>query len=98
MSKVYERVICRDGFVMSVQAGEYLYSSPRRDTGPYSAVEIGYPSQTDALLLPFAEDNTSPTETVYPYVPAQVVFDVIFQHGGMVSGELPSLILREAKK
>lgn len=97
MRKFYEHVLCRDGFTMSVQASETHYCDPRRDKGPYSEVEIGYPSQTDALLLPFAEDNNRPTETVYPYVPAQVVFDVIFEHGGMVSGELPPLILREEK-
>ena len=31
-----------------------------------------------------------PTDTVYAYVPAALVFAVIVKHGGMVSGELPN--------
>jgi len=38
------RVVCKNGFSLSVQASQYRYCSPRSDTGPYTHVEIGYPS------------------------------------------------------
>lgn len=31
---------CADGSRMSVQAGEYLYCTPRRNTGPWTQVEV----------------------------------------------------------
>lgn len=40
------RVVCQDGFTISVQAGEYLYSSPRTNSAiAYSHVECGFPSE-----------------------------------------------------
>ena len=85
------RVVCADGFTMSVQAGETQYCHPR-ETGAekYTEVEIGFPNRSEDLLLEFAEDSCKPTETVYPYVPASVVSLVIAKHGGMVEGELPA--------
>jgi len=38
------RVTCADGTTLSVQSGEYLYSTPRNNRGPYSHVEVGFPS------------------------------------------------------
>ena len=88
--KMNKKVVCKDGFTMSVQAGKTQYCYPR-ETGAdkYTEVEIGYPNRTEDLLLEFAEDGTRPTDTVYPYVPASLVTLVIAKHGGMVSGELP---------
>ena len=89
--KHYQQVVCGDGFNMSVQASESHYSEPRNNTGPYSEVEVGYPSQYDLNLIRYAEQPHVPTDTVYGYVPAHVVQMVIDAHGGMVSGELPPL-------
>ena len=88
--KMNKKVICKDGFTMSVQAGETQYCHPR-ETGAdrYTEVEIGFPNEPEDLLLEFAEDGTRPTDTVYPYVPVSLVTLVIAKHGGMVSGELP---------
>ncbi len=88
--KMNKNVVCKDGFTMSVQAGETQYCHPR-ETGAdrYTEVEIGFPNRPEDLLLEFAEDGDRPTETVYPYVPASLVTLVIAKHGGMVSGELP---------
>ena len=86
-----EKIVCSDGFTMSVQANEYAYCEPRY-TGAYQyeTVEIGYPSQREELLMEYAERPTEPTDTVYAYVPAALVYAVIVKHGGMVSGELPN--------
>ncbi len=81
---VYPRMICKDGFTMSVQAGPYAYCAPRDDYGPYVAVEIGFPSQKEYLLMEWAENEENPTRTVYANVPVNVVIEVINKHGGLV--------------
>jgi len=84
-------VRCKDGFIMSVQAGSTQYSHPREDNAErYIEVEIGFPNQKEDLLMEYAEDSAEPTETVYAYVPAPVVTLVIAKHGGMIEGELPA--------
>ena len=74
---------------MSVQASLTSYSSPREDIGPYIAVEIGFPSAPDPLIIGYAEDVDRPTETVYGWVPIGVVQALIIKHGGIESGSLP---------
>ena len=90
MFKIYKKIKCKDGFSMSVQAGETQYCYPR-ETGAdkYTEVEIGFPNRPEDLILEYAENGDRPTETVYAYVPASLVTLVIAKHGGMVSGELP---------
>ena len=89
--KMNKNVVCKDGFTMSVQAGETQYCHPR-ETGAdkYTEVEIGFPNRPEDLILEYAENGDRPTETVYAYVPASLVTLVIAKHGGMVSGELPA--------
>ena len=95
--KPREYVYCADGFNMSVQASRTHYCSPRVDGNEaiYRQVEIGFPSEREALLDEYAEGYAIGeqrwTDTVYPYVPSQVVALIIAKHGGMVSGELPRL-------
>jgi len=75
---------------MSVQANEGAYCSPRVDDAErYTAVEVGYPSECESLLLEWAEDKNRPTDTVYGWVPSEKVALVCVKHGGIVSGELP---------
>lgn len=78
---------CADGFTMSVQAGDRSYSSPQDNYGPYDSYEVVCPSDEEELLLPYAERTeyglANPTDNTYPWVPAQVVVDVINKHGGI---------------
>ena len=76
------RIVCADGFSMSVQAGEAIYCTPRNSDGPWTAVEVGFPSAKADLLMPYAEEPDKPTDTVYGYVPVSVVAQVIIDHGG----------------
>ena len=82
-------IICADGYSMSVQVGNSLYSTPKKIAKRYSAVEIGYPSEPEELIkeyaefAPFDEDTTDYTDTVYPYVPVSVVDKVLKKHGGI---------------
>jgi len=86
---LYKRIVCADGFSMSVQASRTSYCAPRNDTGPYEAVEIGFPTEEESILLSYAEVAEEPTNTVYPYVPSHVVSLTIAKHGGMIEGSLP---------
>lgn len=73
---------CADGFTVSIQASEHHYCSPRENVTSYTAVELGFPSEAEPLLMEYAEDADEPTQTVYPYVPVDVVLQVINKHGG----------------
>ena len=97
-------VVCKDGFTMSVQASNYHYCTPKiNDAESYLEVEIGFPSKREPLLDKYVEgfglwvegenDDSNFIEAVYPYVPAEVVIEVIMKHGGMVGGNLPNLDL-----
>ena len=85
------KIVCSDGFEMSVQVGHSLYSTPKKIAKRYSAVEIGFPSEPEELIkewaefLPFSEEDEEPdyTDTVYPYVPVKVVNKVLKKHGGI---------------
>lgn len=80
------QVVCTDGFTMSVQASRGHYSDPRSDEGPYEAVEVGFPSEVEPLLMEYIEMmGNNPVESVYPYVPVDVVQAIIVKHGGVHS-------------
>ena len=76
---------------MSVQADAGHYCEPRvNGAEKYDSVEVGFPSDYEPLLAPYAEDNENYTGTAYGWVPGEVVRDVCAKHGGIVSGELPN--------
>ena len=82
------KIVCEDGFTMSVQVGYSLYSTPKKVAKRYSAVEIGFPSEHEPLIEEYAEtfhqeDETDYTDTVYPYVPVAIVDKVLKKHGGI---------------
>jgi len=109
--KFFERVVCADGFSVSVQASSFNYCSPRTDEGPWESVECGFPTKEGGPALekyaedpgagttrvgPHGEDiETGQVQTVYGWVPSQVVMQIIESHGGMVSGELPEMVPEE---
>ena len=83
------RIICADGFSLSVQASKNNYCDPRENEGPYISAEVGFPSSYDIHLQPYAEDKSKPSDTVYGWVPAVVIRLCVESHGGIVSGEMP---------
>ena len=86
-----KRIECADGFSMSVQASKHNYCEPRIDNArEYTAVEVGFPSDYEPMLVPWVEDPDDYTGTVYGWVPVQVVVDVCAKHGGIVTGQLPA--------
>ena len=88
------RIVCRDGFSMSVQAFSHSYCLPRQDEGPHTHMEGGFPSSAplDPELLESRENihnDGDPCETVYPYVAREVFEREFALHGGIVEGKLP---------
>ena len=84
---------CVDGFNISVQAHSGSYCQ-RNTAGDLLTVECGFPSTTPktAELRNYAEcfDGADYTETVYGYVPVEVVLAELDAHGGIIEGCLPS--------
>jgi hypothetical protein len=82
--RVEPRVECNDGVSLSVQASRNHYCSPRSDNGPWTTVEVGYPSvDPGEAWREFQEDEDNPTETVYGNVPIELVEAFIEAHGGL---------------
>jgi hypothetical protein len=81
------KVVCADGFTMSVQASENHYCSPRNNEGPWEVVEVGFPSTIEPLLWDYADEPGKWTDTVYGYVPIELVAAVVELHGGIVEQE-----------
>lgn len=90
------RIECADGFNVSIQAGCANYCQPRQsffepdmDQGNffenYTSFELGFPNMHDDLLAPYAEDESDPCNTVYGYVPKEIITAVIEKHGGLVN-------------
>ena len=90
--KIYKRVVCADGFTISMQASHMTNCDPRDNAGPYSEIEMAYPNRGDSLIQRYAENQYQPTGTVYGRVPADIVRRLIAKHGGVVAGEVPPLV------
>lgn len=77
------RVILNNGKSLSIQASEYHYCRPRRLCDHYYEVEVCFPDEVIQSLLRYAEDVDNPTDTVYPYVPIELVDEYITSCGGI---------------
>lgn len=76
-------IVCNDGFTVSVQASNFHYCTPRDNVGPYIHVELGYPSAMPIPeIMEYCESPDKPLETVYGYVPVELVQKLIDEHGG----------------
>ena len=80
---VRPRIVCIDGFSMSVQGNKYDYCIPRKLSDKYDSMEIGFPSEKQPELMEFAENENDPTGTVYGYVPIELIHEVVEKHGGI---------------
>mgnify|MGYP000453333190 CR=1 FL=1 len=72
-----------DGTTASVQASHSHNCTPRNNEGPYSHVEVGFPSvrpEPWSEWAQYAEDPSDPTRTVYSYVPIELVAEFILIH------------------
>lgn len=83
-AKTRSRIAFADGTTLSAQANEFTYCWPRDNTGPWTCVEVGMPSCSIAELMPFAEEPSDPTGTVYARVPVVLLAWVAASKGGRV--------------
>lgn len=73
-----------DGFGVSCQASSCHYCMPREDLGPYYRVECGYPTELPPEWAEWAE-SPGTTDTVFGYIPVNVVAQTIADHGGLLA-------------
>ena len=83
------RAICKDGYSISIQASHCHYCDPREDfLEEYDSVELGYPNQYDELIDEYAEDfdddGKACTNTVFGFVPMEIVEKLVKKHGGII--------------
>lgn len=74
-------IVCNDGTTLSVQVGESLYCTPRDNEGPWTQVEVGFPSVNPPESWAEYADGSFPCD-VYGYVPVSLVEAFIAKHGG----------------
>lgn len=69
------RIICNDGFTMSVQGNSMSYCEPRKYTNKYESMEVGHPSEQEELL---GDDDD-----VFGYVDFEIIEKIVKKHGGI---------------
>lgn len=77
------KITCSDGFKMSVQGNEMAYSIPKKTGTEFDAMEIGFPSEQEDLILEFAQNPSDPTGTIYGFIPIDLIELIIEKHGGI---------------
>lgn len=104
-SGYFTRIRCADGFTMVVHASRGSKSSPQAAEGPYTAVEVAFPSDPDeSLLQPYelaseiADPITGLGIRCFGWVPSEIIWDIIIKHNGHESGSLPPLIVGQIKR
>ena len=87
------RITCKDGFTISVQAHDGSYCQ-RNTEGKLLTVECGFPTWTPGTsqFRNYAElcGTDDYTDTVYGFVPVEVVQAELDAHGGIITGVMPS--------
>lgn len=72
--------VCADGYMLSIQASHFHYCSPRRDEGPWEAVEIAAVDPGEDFAEYFDSDYRD--GAVYGYVPVELIERLVADHGG----------------
>lgn len=78
----FPSVVCKDGTRLSVQASEMHYATPRNNSGPYTQVEVGFPTVNPPETWAEYADGSFPSD-VYAYIPLTLVQQFIDEHGGV---------------
>ena len=84
MKEMHRRYILHDGTILSIQASEVHYSTPRNNIGPYTAAEVH-------VVLGTGPDGWGAYEdgefgTFYGYVPVGLIEKFIEDRGGIDLG------------
>lgn len=85
--KLFPHITCKDGTTLSVQASENHYCKPRNNVGPYTHVEVGYPSTYPPDTWRDYADGDPDNSDVWGYIPTELVEAYITAHGGIDLGK-----------
>lgn len=77
------RLICADGFSVSVQASKFHYSRPRDNNGTYQAVELGFPTSNPGPAIMEYAESPGDDGGIFAFVPIELVDVLIATHGGI---------------
>lgn len=81
---VVDPIVCADGHTLSVQASVTHYATPRDNRGPWTHVEVGYPTaQPEATWVRYRDGDD--WKGIYGFVPVELVREFIEIHGGEAS-------------
>ncbi len=85
---IREMVKCNDGFTFSAQIhyGVNCNSKEAKSMKEITDMELGYPSEADDLIAPYANETeygTPLTQDVYGYTPIDVIVALVNKHGGL---------------
>jgi len=73
-------VVCKNGLTFSMQASSSHFCTPKSNDGPWTHVEIGYPSEHLYDLELYRGDNE---EGVFGRVPIELVTQIVYAAGGL---------------
>lgn len=85
---IYPKLICKDGFSLSIQAGYGMASSPKISFAEsYTDVEVGACSLYEPLFEDYGSSEPFTSLPIYSYVPVKLVEQIILKHGGIKEDE-----------
>jgi hypothetical protein len=92
-------IYCVDGTSLSVQASRKHSCVPKNNEGPYTAVEVGFPSvKPPESWRTFTKQDfdVKACDTVYHFLPLELVGQFIDAHGGIRPEVVPVMIVPPA--
>lgn len=96
LKPILKPVYCVDGANLSVQASREHYCWPRNNEGPYTNVEVAWPSIAPPAMWAkycVADSEGNPCDSVYANVPVELVAEYVDMHGGIKPAPAPLFIV-----
>lgn len=90
--RITARLLLADGTSLSIQASDGHYCAPRCDMNEFSEYhefEIGFPSSHIAEIETYKDGTDEQQQSVFGYVPVEVINSLIEARGGVVGFHKP---------
>lgn len=79
MKIINPHIVCKNGAKLSIQANESAYCTPRENEGPYTHFEV----KVYDAITPESWSEYHDWNSVYAYVPVELINEFIALHGGI---------------